>query len=161
VKNSTYAEKFKDKFPERFVECFIAEQNMVGSALGFAGEGFLPCVSTFGAFFTRAYDFIRMAAYSTPPHLVLAGTHVGVSIGDDGPSQMALEDLAMMRAIVGANVLYPSDGMSASRLVEEATRTPGIVYLRLGRPKAKVIYGADEKFPVGGSKTLRRSDRDV
>jgi transketolase len=161
VKNSTFAERFKDKFPERFVECFIAEQNMVGSALGFAGSGFIPCASTFGAFFARAYDFIRMAAYSTPPHLVLCGTHVGVSIGEDGASQMALEDLAAMRAIIGATVLYPADGMSASRLVEEATRTPGIVYLRMGRPKAKVIYGPDEKFPVGGAKTLRRSERDV
>ncbi len=161
VKNSTFAERFKDKFPGRFVECFIAEQNMVGTALGFAAEGFIPCASTFGAFFARAYDFIRMAAYSTPPHLILCGTHVGVSIGEDGPSQMALEDLAAMRAIIGATVLYPADGMSASRLVEEATRTAGIVYLRLGRPKNQVIYGADEKFPVGGSKVVRRSDRDA
>jgi transketolase len=161
VKNSTFAEKFKDKFPGRFVECFIAEQNMVGAALGFAAEGFVPCASTFGAFFARAYDFIRMAAYSTPPHLVLCGTHVGVSIGEDGPSQMALEDLAAMRAILGSTVLYPSDGMSASRLVEEATRTPGIVYLRMGRPKNKVLYGADEPFVIGGSKVLRSSARDA
>jgi transketolase len=161
VKNSTFAEKFKDKFPDRFVECFIAEQNMVGAALGFAAEGFVPCASTFGAFFARAYDFIRMGAISTPPHLVLCGTHVGVSIGEDGPSQMALEDLAAMRAVIGSTVLYPADGMSASRLVEEAVRTAGIVYLRMGRPKNKVIYGPDEKFPVGGSKVLRRSDRDA
>jgi len=161
VKNSTFAEKFKDKFPDRFVECFIAEQNMVGAALGFAAEGFVPCASTFGAFFARAFDFIRMAAYSTPPHLILCGTHVGVSIGEDGPSQMALEDLAAMRAILGATVLYPSDGMSASRLVEEAVKTPGIVYLRFGRPKNKVLYGPDETFPIGGSKVLRSSDKDV
>lgn len=160
VKNSTFAEKFKDKFPERFVECFIAEQNMVGAALGIAAEGFVACSSTFGAFFARAYDFVRMAAYSTPPHLILCGTHVGVSIGEDGASQMALEDLASMRAILGSTVLYPSDGMSASRLVEEATRTPGIVYLRLGRPKNKVLYGPDETFPVGGSKVLRQSAHD-
>src|SRR5262249_31567038 len=107
VKNSTFSEKFKEKFPDRFVECYIAEQNMVGAALGFSGEGFVPCASTFGAFYCRAYDFIRMAAYSAPAHLILAGTHVGVSIGEDGPSQMALEDLAMMRAIIGATVLYP------------------------------------------------------
>ena len=160
VKNSTFAEKFKDKFPERFVECFIAEQNMVGAALGLAAEGFVPCASTFGAFFARAYDFIRMAACSTPPHMVLCGTHVGVSIGEDGPSQMALEDLAMMRAVLGTTVLYPSDGMSASRLVEEAVKTEGIVYIRAGRPKCKVLYGPDEKFPVGGSKTLRSSAGD-
>jgi transketolase len=161
VKNSTFAEKFKDKFPERFVECFIAEQNMVGAALGIAAEGFVACASTFGAFYARAYDFIRMAAYSTPPHLILCGTHVGVSIGEDGPSQMALEDLAAMRAIIGATVLYPSDGMSASRLVEEAVKTRGIVYLRMGRPKNKVLYGPDETFPVGGSKVLRSSGKDV
>jgi transketolase len=160
VKNSTFSEKFKEKFPDRFVECFIAEQNMVGAALGFSGEGFIPCASTFGAFFTRAYDFIRMAAYSAPAHLILAGTHVGVSIGEDGPSQMALEDLAMMRAILGSTVLYPADGTSAGRLVEEAVRAGGIVYLRLGRPKNKVLYGPDESFPVGGSKVLRSSDRD-
>jgi transketolase len=161
VKNSTFAERFKDKFPDRFVECFIAEQNMVGAALGLAAEGFIPCASTFGAFFARAYDFIRMGAYSTPPHLVLCGTHVGVSIGEDGPSQMALEDLAALRAVLGATVLYPSDGMSASRLVEAATRTPGIVYLRLGRPKNKVIYGPDEAFPIGGSKVVRSSATDA
>jgi transketolase len=161
VKNSTFSEKFKEKFPERFVECFIAEQNMVGAALGFTGEGFVPFASTFGAFYARAYDFIRMAAYSAPAHLILAGTHVGVSIGEDGPSQMALEDLAMMRGIIGATVLYPADGTSTGRLIEEAVRHGGIVYLRLGRPKNKVLYGPDESFPVGGSKTVRRSDRDV
>ena len=161
VKNSTFSEKFKEKFPERFVECFIAEQNMVGAALGLSGEGFVPFASTFGAFFARAYDFIRMAAYSAPAHLILAGTHVGVAIGEDGPSQMALEDVAMMRGIIGATVLYPSDGNSTGRLVEEAVRHGGIVYLRLGRPKNKVLYGPDETFPVGGSKTLRRSDKDV
>ncbi len=161
VKNSTFTEKFKEKFPDRFVECFIAEQNMVGAALGFAGEGFVPFAATFGAFFARAYDFIRMAAYSQPPHLVLAGTHVGVSIGEDGASQMALEDLAMMRAVLGTTVLYPADGTSTARLVEQAAATGGIVYLRLGRPKDKVIYGPDETFPVGGCKVLRRSMKDV
>src|SRR5215470_5388232 len=161
VKNSTFSEKFKDKFPERFVECFIAEQGMLGAALGISAEGFVACASTFGAFFSRAYDFIRMGAYSTPPHLLLCGTHVGVSIGEDGPSQMALEDLAALRAIIGSTVLYPSDGMSASRLVEEAVKTQGIVYLRMGRPKNKVIYGPDETFPVGGMKVLRSSPNDA
>ncbi|MBI4510456.1 MAG: transketolase [Deltaproteobacteria bacterium] len=161
TKNSTFAEKFKDRFPERFVECFIAEQNMVGAALGLAGEGFVPFASTFAAFLTRAYDFIRMAAYSTPKHLILVGSHVGVSIGEDGPSQMGLEDLAMMRAVMGSTVLYPSDAMSASRLVEQAISTGGIVYLRTSRPKTRVIYGPDEQFPVGGCKVIGQSPRDV
>jgi transketolase len=161
TKNSTFAEKFKDKFPERFVECFIAEQNMVGCALGLAGEGLVPFASTFAAFFARAYDFIRMAVYSTPGHLILVGSHVGVSIGEDGPSQMGLEDIAMFRALINTTVLYPSEAMSASRLVETAIGAGGIVFLRTSRPKTKVLYGPDEKFPVGGSKTVRRSDQDV
>jgi transketolase len=161
VKNSTYAEKFKAKFPERFVECLIAEQNMVGMAMGLSGEGFVPCASTFACFLSRAYDFIRMAAYSAPKHLILCGSHAGVSIGEDGPSQMALEDLAMMRAILGSTVLYPCDGMQTERLLEEAIRHGGIIYLRTSRPKTKVLYGADESFPIGGCKVLRRSDGDV
>jgi len=152
VKNSTFAEKFKDKHPSRFFECFIAEQNMVGAALGCSAEGYVPFCSTFAAFFSRAYDFIRMGAYSTPAHLILCGSHVGVSIGEDGPSQMGLEDLAMMRAVIGSTVPYPSDAMQASRLVEEAVARGGIVYLRTSRPKTKVIYGPDERFPVGGCK---------
>src|SRR5262249_19172106 len=123
--------------------------------------GFVACASTFGAFFSRAYDFIRMAAYSSPPHLVLCGTHVGVSIGEDGPSQMALEDIAALRAVIGSAVAHPADGLSASRLVEEAVKTPGIVYLRMGRPKNQVIYGPDETFPVGGMKVLRSSPDDA
>ncbi len=161
TKNSTFAEKFMVKFPERFVECFIAEQNMVGAALGFAAEGYVPFASSFAAFLTRAYDFIRMAAYSQPRNLILVGSHVGVSIGEDGPSQMGLEDLAMMRAIIGSTVLYPSDAMSASRLVEQAVAGGGIVYLRMSRPKTPVIYGPDEKFPIGGSKVLRSSAKDA
>ena len=159
TKNSTFAEKLKDVAPERFSEGYIAEQNMVGAALGMATEGKIPFASTFACFFTRAYDFIRMAAYSRPPHLVLVGSHAGVSIGEDGPSQMALEDLAMMRAITAATVLYPSDAVSAEKLTAEAAKTPGLVYIRTSRPKTKVIYGNDEAFPVGGSKTLRSSDR--
>jgi transketolase len=160
TKNSTFAEKLKDKAPARFSEAFIAEQNMVGAALGMATEGKVPFASTFACFFTRAYDFIRMAANSKPPHLVLVGSHAGVSIGEDGPSQMALEDLAMMRALTASTVLYPSDAVSAERLVAEAAKTPGVVYIRTSRPKTKVLYGNDAAFPVGGSKTLRRSAAD-
>jgi transketolase len=161
TKNSTYSERFKAVAPERFVDAFIAEQNMVGAALGASTEGLIPFASSFACFLTRAYDFIRMAAYSRPSHLVLCGSHAGVSIGEDGPSQMALEDLAMMRAILGATVLYPSDATCAAKLVGEAARTPGIVYIRSSRPKTKVLYGPDESFLVGGSKTPRSSDRDV
>ncbi len=161
TKNSTFSEKLKASAPERFIEAFIAEQNMVGAALGLATEGKIPFVSTFACFLTRAYDFIRMAAYSRPPHLVLVGSHAGVSIGEDGPSQMALEDLAMMRAILGSTVLYPCDAVSAERLTETASRTEGIVYLRTSRPKTPVIYAHDEIFPVGGSKTLISSAHDA
>jgi transketolase len=160
TKNSTFSERFKEAAPERFVEGYIAEQNMVGAALGMSSEGKIPFASTFAAFFTRAYDFIRMAAYSRPAHLVLCGSHAGVSIGEDGPSQMALEDLAMMRAVLGATVFYPSDAVSAERLVELAARTPGLVYIRTSRPKTRVLYANDEAFTVGGSKTLRSSARD-
>jgi transketolase len=160
TKNSTFAEKLKDKAPARFSEGYIAEQNMVGAALGMASEGKIPFASTFACFLTRAYDFIRMAGYSRPPHLVLVGSHAGVSIGEDGPSQMALEDLAMMRAITAATVLYPSDAVSAEKLVAEAAQTPGLVYIRTSRPKTKVLYGNDEAFAVGGSKTLRASASD-
>ena len=161
TKNSTYADRFKAVDPHRFAEAYIAEQNMVGAALGMSTEGKIPFASTFACFLTRAYDFIRMAAISKPSHLVLVGSHAGVSIGEDGASQMALEDLAMMRAITGATVLYPSDAVSAERLVETAARTPGIVYIRTSRPKTKVLYANDEPFPVGGSKTLRTSAKDA
>jgi transketolase len=161
TKNSTFSERFKALAPKRFAEAYIAEQNMVGAALGMSTEGKIPFASTFACFLTRAYDFIRMAGYSRPPHLVLCGSHAGVSIGEDGPSQMALEDLAMMRAVTAATVLYPSEAVSAERLVETAARTPGIVYIRTTRPKTKVLYGNDEAFPVGGSKTVRRSASDA
>ncbi|HEY6547699.1 MAG TPA: transketolase, partial [Vicinamibacteria bacterium] len=160
TKNSTFAEKLKDAAPARFSEAYIAEQNMVGAALGMATEGKIPFASTFACFLTRAYDFIRMAAYSEPPHLVLVGSHAGVSIGEDGPSQMALEDLAMMRALTKSTVLYPSDAVSAEKLGAEAAKTPGLVYIRTSRPKTKVLYAPDEAFPVGGSKTLRSSAAD-
>ena len=160
TKNSTFSERIKEVAADRLIEGYIAEQNMVGVALGLASEGRIPFASTFACFLTRAYDFIRMAAYSRPPHLVLVGSHAGVSIGEDGPSQMALEDLAMMRAITGATVLYPSDAVSAERLVETAANTPGLVYIRTSRPKTKVLYSNGEYFPVGQSKTLRSSGRD-
>lgn len=160
VKNSTYTDKFGKKFPDRFFENFIAEQNMLGAAAGLSACGKIPFVATFAAFFTRAYDFIRMAAISGS-NIKLVGTHVGVSIGEDGPSQMGLEDIAMMAAQPGVVVLYPSDATSTYRLVEAAAAHKGMVYLRAGRPKAPVIYGPDERFSIGGSKVLRQSASDV
>jgi transketolase len=161
VKNSTFADKFKAAYPDRFVDCYIAEQNMAGVALGLASEGKIPFASTFACFLTRAFDQIRMAGISKPKHLIFAGTHVGVSIGEDGASQMGLEDLAMFRSVIGSTVFYPSDPVSAERLTAIAAATPGIVYLRLGRPKGKVLYGAQDKFNVGGSKTPKSSPKDV
>ncbi|MBU1263758.1 MAG: transketolase [Gammaproteobacteria bacterium] len=160
VKNSTRSEFFAEAFPERFFECWIAEQNMVGAALGLAACGKIPFVSTFACFLSRAYDFIRMAGHSRPQHLVFCGSHAGVSIGEDGPSQMGLEDLAMFRALAHSTVLYPCDAVSAERLTEQAARSEGIVYLRTTRGKTPVIYGNDERFPVGGSKVLRASGDD-
>ena len=160
VKNSTYTDKFGKKFPDRFFENFIAEQNMLGAAAGLAACGKIPFVATFAAFFTRAYDFIRMAAISQA-NIKLVGTHVGVSIGEDGPSQMGLEDIAMMAAQPGVVVLYPSDATCTYRLVEIAAAHKGMVYLRAGRPKAQVIYGPEERFQIGGSKVLRQSASDV
>ena len=160
VKNSTYTDKFGKKFPDRFFENFIAEQNMLGAAAGLAACGKIPFVATFAAFFTRAYDFIRMAAISGS-NIKLVGTHVGVSIGEDGPSQMGLEDIAMMAAQPGVVVLYPADATCTYWLVEAAAAHKGMVYLRAGRPKAPVIYGPEERFKIGGSKVLRQSAADV
>ncbi|OGW48260.1 MAG: transketolase [Nitrospirae bacterium RBG_19FT_COMBO_58_9] len=160
VKNSTYTDKFGKKFPNRFFENFIAEQNMLGAAAGLAACGKIPFVATFAAFFTRAYDFIRMAAISQS-NIKLVGTHVGVSIGEDGPSQMGLEDIAMMAAQPGVVVLYPSDATCTYRLVEAAANHRGMVYIRAGRPKSPVLYGPNETFPIGGSKVLRQSASDV
>lgn len=159
VKNSTYSDKFGKRFPDRFLENFIAEQNMLGAAAGIAACDKIPFVATFAAFFTRAYDFIRMAAISQS-NLKLVGTHVGVSIGEDGPSQMGLEDLAMMSTQPGVTVLYPSDALSMYKLVEAAAAHKGMVYLRAGRPKTPVIYGPDETFRIGGSKVIRQSAAD-
>jgi len=159
TKNSTYSDKFYKKFPARFTECFIAEQNMVGVATGFAARGKVPFASTFATFFTRAFDQIRVAGISQA-NLKLAGSHVGVSIGEDGPSQMGLEDLAMMRAVAGSKVLYPSDAVCTEKLVEQMALTKGICFLRTSRPKTPVIYGNDEAFPIGGAKVLRQSAKD-
>jgi transketolase len=160
VKNSTYTDKFGKKFPSRFFENFIAEQNMVGAAAGLAACGKVPFAATFACFLTRAYDFIRMAAISDS-NIKLVGTHVGVSIGEDGPSQMGLEDIAMMAAQPGVTVLYPSDATSTYRLVELAANHKGMVYLRAGRPKSLVLYGPEEQFQIGGSKLVRQSASDA
>ncbi|MEI7535241.1 MAG: transketolase [Verrucomicrobiae bacterium] len=158
TKNSTYAEKFFKKFPHRFTECFIAEQNLVAVAIGFATRGHVPFASTFATFFTRAADQIRVAGISQS-NLKLVGSHVGISIGEDGPSQMALEDLAMMRAVVGSTVLYPSDAVATEKLLELMATIKGVCFLRTSRPKTPVIYGNDEQFPVGGAKVLRTGDK--
>ena len=158
-KNSTFSDLFRKEHPDRFFECFIAEQVLVGAASGLASQGMIPFASTFACFLTRAYDFIRIAGISGL-NLKLCGSHAGVSIGEDGPSQMALEDLAMMRAIGGSTVLYPSDGVSAEKLVAEAARTKGLTYIRTSRPATAVLYGNEEAFPIGGSKVLRSSAGD-
>ncbi len=159
VKNSTYTDKFAKQFPSRFFENFIAEQNMVGAAVGLSTCDKIPFAATFACFLTRAYDFIRMAAISQV-NVKLVGTHVGVSIGEDGASQMGLEDLALMAVQPGVVVLYPSDAMCMYRLVEQAATHKGMVYLRAGRPKTAVLYGPDETFRIGGSKILRQSAND-
>src|SRR5882724_7317353 len=157
TKNSTYADRFFKKFPARFTECFIAQQNMVGVATGFSTRGKVPFASTFACFFSRAYDQIRMAGISMA-NLKLVGSHVGVSIGEDGTSQMALEDLAMMRAVAGSVVLYPSDAVSAEKLVEQMALHKGVSFLRTSRPKTPIIYNNDESFPIGGAKVRRQAD---
>lgn len=159
TKNSTYSERFQKKFPDRFTECYIAEQCMVGVAMGFGTRGKVPFASTFACFLTRTFDQIRVAGISMS-NLKLVGSHVGVSIGEDGPSQMGLEDIAMMRAIAGSTVLYASDAVCAEKLVEQMAAIKGICFLRTSRPKTPVIYGNDEAFPIGGAKALRQSDSD-
>jgi len=159
VKNSTFSETLEKAFPERLIQGYIAEQNLVGVAVGMAAQGLVPFAASFACFLSRAYDQVRMAAISRS-NINLCGSHCGVSIGEDGPSQMGLEDLAMFRAIPGATVLYPADAVSAERLTAEAARRPGICYLRTSRPKTPVLYTADEKFPVPGLKVLRQSPDD-
>jgi transketolase len=159
VNNSTYAAEFARAYPDRYFEMFIAEQQMVAAATGLAVRGYRAYASTFGAFLTRAHDFIRMGAISGVD-LRLVGSHCGVEIGADGPSQMALEDLAMMRAVHGSTVLYPSDGSSTAALVEQMAHTRGVSYLRTTRGAYPGLYPTGETFPVGGSKLLRSSDSD-
>jgi transketolase len=159
VSNSTYAYEFARALPDRYFEMFIAEQQLVAAATGLAVRGYRPFASTFAAFFSRAYDFIRMGSISGVD-LRLSGSHAGVEIGADGPSQMALEDLAMMRAVHGSTVLYPSDGTSTVALVEAMVTTPGISYIRTTRGSYPGLYPAGETFPVGGSKVLHSGDRD-
>ena len=160
VSNSTKSEEFAKEYPDRYFEMFIAEQQMVSAAVGMSVRHRVPFASSFAAFFSRAYDFIRMAAISRA-NIRLSGSHAGVSIGEDGPSQMALEDLAMMRAVHGSTVLQPCDANQTAKLVAEMADKDGIVFLRTLRPKTPVIYDASEDFPIGGSKTVRSSDDDA
>ncbi len=159
VSNSTFAEIFAKAHPERYFEMFIAEQQLVAAAVGLQVRNWKPFASTFAAFFSRAYDFVRMAAISRA-EIKLSGSHAGVSIGEDGPSQMALEDLAAFRAVHGSTVLYPSDATQTAKLVAAMADLAGISYMRTTRAATAVIYGPDEEFPVGGCKVVRSSDND-
>ncbi len=159
VKNSTYAEDFFEEFPKRSFQTYIAEQNMVGMSLGFSAKGFLPFVATFSAFLSRAHDQIRMSAYSFS-NIKFVGSHSGVSIGADGPSQMGLEDLAIFRPIPGCAVLYPSDAYSTEGCVESLARHKGLGYLRTTRPATPLIYSKRHTFPIGGSKVLKKTPKD-
>jgi transketolase len=160
VGNSTYTETFAAALPERFFQLYIAEQQMVAAAVGLQVRGWKPFAATFAAFLSRAYDFVRMAAVSRA-NIALAGSHAGVSIGEDGPSQMALEDLASLRAVHGSTVLYPSDANQAADLVPRMADTDGIVYMRTTREKTPVIYSPGDEFPIGGSRVVRGSDADA
>ena len=160
VGNSTFSEKFEHQHPKRFFEAYIAEQLMVGAAMGLAARGAIPFPATFAAFFSRASDFIRMAAIGNN-NIKMAGSHAGVSIGEDGPSQMALEDLAMMRSQPNVTVLYPCDAVSTDRLVERMAYHNGPAYMRTSRPKTPVIYGPDDTFHIGGLNVLREAGSDV
>jgi transketolase len=159
VSNSTYAQEFAKAFPDRYFEQYISEQQMISTAVGMSVRDRIPFASTFAAFLTRAYDFIRMAAVSRA-NIRLCGSHAGVSIGEDGPSQMGLEDLSMIRAVFGSTVLYPCDANQTARLVAEMANTRGVVYMRTTRGATPVIYGPDETFPIGGSKVVRQSGSD-
>ena len=159
VSNSTHADEFAKAYPDRFFEMFIAEEMLVSAAVGMSVRGYRPFASTFAAFFSRAYDFIRMAGISQA-NIRLSGSHAGVEIGQDGPSQMALEDLAAMRVIHGSTVLYPSDATSAAKLTASMADTEGVVFLRTTRGAYPVLYDAAEEFPIGGLKVLRSSEHD-
>ncbi|MCC6617489.1 MAG: transketolase [Chloroflexi bacterium] len=160
VGNSTYTEEFADALPDRFFQMYIAEQQMLAAAVGLQVRGWKPFAATFAAFLSRAYDFVRMAAVSRA-HLAIGGSHAGVSIGEDGPSQMALEDLASFRAVHGSTVLYPSDANAAAALVPQMAEREGVVYMRTTREKTPIIYSPGEEFPIGGSRVVRRSDDDA
>ncbi|HVY79049.1 MAG TPA: transketolase, partial [Solirubrobacterales bacterium] len=160
VGNSTYAERFAAAHPDRFFEMYIAEQQMVASAIGLQTRGWRPFASSFGAFLSRAYDFVRMGAISAAD-LKLCGSHVGVSIGPDGPSQMALEDIASLRAVFGSVVLYPSDANQAVALLDAMREHRGISYMRTTREKTPVIYGPEQSFAIGGSEVVRSGDDDA
>jgi transketolase len=159
VSNSTFADEFAKAYPDRYFEMYIAEQQLVAAAVGLQVRGYTPFASSFAAFLSRAYDFVRMAAISRA-NIRLSGSHAGVSIGEDGPSQMALEDLAIMRAVHGSTVLYPSDATSAAALTAAMADRSGISFIRTTRGNTAVIYGPGESFPIGGSKVVRRSDED-
>jgi len=159
VSNSTRAARFKEKHPNRFFEMFIAEQNMVGTALGLSCRNKIPFVSSFAAFLSRGFDQIRMSQYSDA-NIKFVGSHAGVSIGQDGPSQMGLEDLALFRTLLGSAVLYPCDAVSTEKLVEEAAAYNGLVYIRTTRSATPIIYDTGESFPIGGSKVLKKSNND-
>lgn len=160
VSNSTFAETFAKKYPENFFEMYIAEQNMVGVAVGLAERGKIPFVSTFASFFARAVDQIRVSQYSRS-NINFVGSHSGVSIGEDGPTQMGLEDMAVFNAILGSVIVYPADHISTEKLVYEMIKHPGICYMRTTRMDTPVLYSPDEVFPIGGSKTLKSSQKDV
>ncbi|MFL5941842.1 MAG: transketolase [Gaiellaceae bacterium] len=157
VSNSTFAEEFRDAIPDRYFEMYIAEQQMIATAVGMQVLGWRPFASTFAAFLSRAYDFIRMSAISRASYC-LCGSHAGVSIGEDGPSQMALEDIASIRAVHGSTVLHPCDANQTAKLVAKMADLEGISYLRTLRPATPVVYGPDEQFEIGGSRTLREGD---
>src|SRR5260221_250230 len=158
--NSTFSNDFAKEFPERFFQCYIAEQNMVGVALGLFSRGKLPFISTFSAFFTRAFDQIRMSAYSDA-NIKFVGSHAGVSIGEDGVSQMGLEDIAMFRAVLDCVVLYPADPVALTQMVAQAAEHEGNVYIRMTRKDTPIIYSEGSRFEIGGSKILKESVYDV
>ena len=158
--NSTFAETFQKAYPERFFEMFIAEQNMVGVACGMALRGKRPCISTFAAFLTRAYDQIRMANYSHAS-MVVVGSHAGVSIGEDGVSQMGLEDIALFRSLLHSTVLYPSDAVQTEKLVEAALNQHGIVYIRTTRKDTPIMYQDSDEFPIGKAKVIVSHPDDI
>ncbi len=160
VSNSTFSDTFKEQFPQRFFEMYITEQNMIGTAIGLSIRDKIPFVSSFAAFLTRAFDQIRMSQYSES-NIKFIGSHAGVSIGEDGPSQMGLEDIAMFRTLMNSVVLYPSDGVSTEKLVEKAAKHFGNVYIRTTRMETPVIYSSEDTFEIGGSKVIRESKEDI